>query len=43
MYDAITTAVDLSAVATGVVAVGALLAVVLVARKGARMLLGMIK
>jgi hypothetical protein len=38
----ITSAVDFSTVATAVVAVGALIAVVLVAKRGSKMLLGMI-
>lgn len=41
-YSGITSAVDFGAVATGVIAVGALIAAVLVAKRGARMLLSMI-
>lgn len=41
-YDGITDAVDFAEVATAVVAIGALIAVALVAKKGARMVLGMI-
>lgn len=41
-YGSITSAVDWAAVATGIGAVAALLAVVLAAKKGARILLGMI-
>lgn len=41
-YDDITGAVDFAAVATAVVAIAALIAVALVAKKGARMVLSMI-
>lgn len=41
-YDAITTAVDFAEVATAVVSIAAIIAVALVAKKGARMVLGMI-
>jgi len=41
-YDGITSAVDFAEVATAVVAIAALIAVALVAKKGARMVLGMI-
>lgn len=41
-YDGITDAVDFAAVATAVGAIAALIAVALVARKGARLVLGMI-
>ena len=41
-YDSITTAVDWSEVTTALVAVGALVAAVLVVRRGARLILGMI-
>lgn len=41
-YDAITAAVSFTDVVTGVVAVAALIAVVIVAKKGAHMLLSMI-
>lgn len=41
-YDGITAAVDFAEVATAVVAIAALIAVALVAKKGARMVLGMI-
>lgn len=41
-YDGITGAVDFDEVATAVVAIAALIAVALVAKKGARMVLGMI-
>lgn len=41
-YDALTGAVDFADVATAVVAIAALIAVALVAKKGARMVLGMI-
>lgn len=41
-YDDITGAVDFAEVATAVVAIAALIAVALVAKKGARMVLGMI-
>lgn len=41
-YDDITAAVDFAEVATAVVAIAALIAVALVARKGARMVMGMI-
>lgn len=41
-YDGITGAVDFAEVATAVVAIAALIAVALVAKKGARMVLGMI-
>lgn len=41
-YDGITAAVDFEEVATAVVAIGALIAVALVAKKGARMVLSMI-
>jgi hypothetical protein len=41
-YDGITDAVDFAAVATAVGAIGALIAVALVARKGVRMVLSMI-
>lgn len=41
-YDGITGAVDFAEVATAVVAIGALIAVALVAKKGARMVLSMI-
>ncbi|HMN45893.1 MAG TPA: hypothetical protein PKE27_15045 [Povalibacter sp.] len=41
-YDGITSAVDFEEVATAVVAIAALIAVALVAKKGARMVLGMI-
>jgi len=41
-YDDITAAVDFAEVAAAVVAIAAIIAVALVARKGARMVLGMI-
>jgi len=41
-YDTITDAVDFAAVATAVVAIAALIAVALVAKKAARMILSMI-
>lgn len=41
-YDAITSAVDWSDVTTGIGAIAALVAAVLVVKKGAKMLLGMI-
>lgn len=41
-YDAITDAVDFAAVATAVGVIGGLLAIALVAKKGVRMVLGMI-
>lgn len=41
-YDGITSAVDFAEVATAVVAIGGLIAVALVARKGVRMVLSMI-
>lgn len=41
-YDEITGAVDFAEVAVAVVAIAALIAVALVAKKGARMVLGMI-
>lgn len=41
-YDSISAAVDFAEVATAVVAIAALIAVALVAKKGARMVLGMI-
>lgn len=41
-YDSITDAVDFAEVATAVVAIAALIAVALVAKKGARMVLSMI-
>jgi hypothetical protein len=42
-YDPITTAVDFSAVGTGIIAVGALVAAVLVTWRGVRMLLSAIR
>ena len=41
-YDSITTAVDWSEVSTALVAIGALIAAVLVVKRGARMILSMI-
>jgi hypothetical protein len=41
--DAIVTAVDVAAVVTGIGAIGAVIALALVARMGVRKLLGMIK
>lgn len=41
-YDAITDSVDFAEVATAVVAIAAVIAVALVAKKGAKMVLGMI-
>lgn len=41
-YDAITAAVDWTDVITGIAAIAALVAAVLVVKKGAKMLLGMI-
>jgi len=42
-YDPITTAVDWAEVVTGVVAIAALIAAVLVVVRGSRMLLGMVR